>query len=344
MFVDHARIYVKGGNGGAGCVSFRREKFVPRGGPDGGDGGRGASVILRADPNLQTLLDLVSRRHFRAPDGRPGEGGNRHGADGDDLVVRVPPGTVVRDAERGHVLRDLTEPGQELVVAAGGRGGYGNKHFAGPTNRTPLAAGESRPGEERWLDLELKLIADVGVIGLPNAGKSTLLARISDAHPRIADYPFTTTEPQLGIVDAGEGRRLVVADLPGLIEGAHRGVGLGDEFLRHVERTRVLVHLVEAVRLDNTEPAAAYRTVRGELLQYSPALADRPEIVVASKMDLPGSEAGADALEAALGRSVRRLSAVTGRGLKTLVSEMLRRVEAIRAPADPWAAFGGERR
>jgi len=343
MFVDHARIYVKGGNGGAGCVSFRREKFVPRGGPDGGDGGRGASVILRADPNLQTLLDLVSRRHFRGPEGRPGHGGNRHGADGEDLIVRVPPGTIVRDAERGHVLRDLTEPEQELVVAAGGRGGYGNKHFAGPTNRTPRTAGDGRPGDERWLDLELRLIADVGLVGLPNAGKSTLLARISDAHPRIADYPFTTTEPQLGIVDVGEGRRLVVADLPGLIEGAHRGVGLGDEFLRHVERTRVLVHLVEAVRMDGLEPAAAYRTVRGELLQHSPALADRPEIVVASKMDLPGGETGTDALEAALGRPVRRLSAVTGRGLKTLVSEMLRCVEAVRAPADPWAAFGGKR-
>lgn len=335
MFVDHARIYVKGGDGGSGCVSFRREKHVPRGGPDGGDGGRGGSVILKADANLETLLDFVSRRHFRAGNGRPGEGGNRHGADGADLIVPVPLGTLVYDAQGGHLLRDLTAHGQEVTVAAGGRGGRGNKRFATPTNRAPRIADDGDPGEERILDLELKLIADVGLVGLPNAGKSTLLARISRAHPRIADYPFTTTEPQLGIVEAGETRRIVVADLPGLIEGAHQGVGLGDAFLRHIERTRVLVHLVEALP-PTGDPAGSYRTVRGELLQYSSALGQRPEIVAVSKMDLPGAETAADALEAHLGREVLRISAVTGQGIAPLVSRMLECVREVVAPADPW--------
>jgi len=339
MFVDEARIFVKGGDGGAGCVSFRREKFVPRGGPDGGDGGRGGNVILRADPNLHTLLDLVSRRHFPAGNGRPGEGGNRHGANGADRVVLVPPGTIVRDGDTGRVLRDLTEAGDEVVAAAGGQGGRGNKRFATAVHRAPRIADRGRPGEERWLDLELKLIADVGLIGLPNAGKSTLLSRISDAHPRIADYPFTTTEPQLGIVQAGEMARIVVADLPGLIEGAHDGVGLGDEFLRHIERTRVLVHLVEAVPSDGGDPLAGYETIRGELLQYSTALAERPEIVVASKMDLPGADEGAAALECGTGRDVVRVSAVTGLGLTDLVAAMLKRMAALEAPADPWADF-----
>jgi len=245
VFIDEADITVIGGDGGNGCVSFRREKHVPRGGPDGGDGGDGGSVLVEAREGLNTLAHLSGRHHWRAGRGAHGTGKDRHGRKGEDVIVPVPPGTVIRDADRGTVLKDLTDPGARVCVAAGGRGGRGNTHFASPTHQTPRRAEPGEPGQRRRLSLELKLIADVGLLGRPNAGKSTLLARLSSARPKVAAYPFTTTEPVLGIVELSGERRFVMADIPGLIEGAHRGAGLGDAFLRHVERTRLLVHLVD---------------------------------------------------------------------------------------------------
>jgi GTPase len=285
MFIDSARITVVAGRGGSGCVSFRREKFVPRGGPNGGDGGRGGSVILRADPSYNTLLHVHHRRTVRAGRGAHGEGSNRTGASGHDAVVPVPPGTVVRDAGSGEVLGDLVEPGQTLTVARGGRGGRGNARFATSTNQAPRRADEGQAGDELELELELKLIADVGLVGLPNAGKSTLLSRVSAARPKIAAYPFTTLEPHLGVVDLGgdQQRTLVVADIPGLIGGAHDGAGLGIQFLRHIERCRVLAHLV-----DLTEPeklAASVEAVRGELAAHSRPLDGRPWVLVGTKLD-----------------------------------------------------------
>ena len=286
MFVDRVTLYVRGGDGGNGCVSFRREKYAPRGGPNGGDGGDGGSVILRAVEGLTNLAHLSQQRHWKAERGEHGQGSDCTGRGAADLVIDVPAGTIVRDRDRGHVLRDLKRVGDQVVVARGGRGGHGNTHFKSSTNRAPRQAEKGHPGEERWITLELKVIADVGLVGLPNAGKSTLLSRISRAHPEIADYPFTTKYPNLGTVQAGPDRAFVVADIPGLIEGAHEGHGLGHEFLRHVERTRLLVHLVEAVPGDGSDPVANYRTIRHELELYSPTLAQRPEILVVTKMDL----------------------------------------------------------
>ena len=292
VFIDEAEILVKAGDGGDGCVSFRREKHVPRGGPDGGDGGRGGNISMRADEQITTLLDMTQRARYIAQDGRPGSGKRRHGKSGQDIVILVPAGTIVRDSNRGNVLRDLTRPGEEVCVVRGGRGGRGNKAFAGPTNQTPRHAEEGKPGQERLLHLELKLIADVGLVGLPNAGKSTLLSRLSSAHPKIADYPFTTLQPQLGIVEGPDDVRFVMADIPGLLEGAHRGVGLGDEFLRHIERTRVILHVVDAAPAEGApRPDAAYAVVRRELAAYSAELAARPEMVVANKLDLTDAQA-----------------------------------------------------
>jgi GTPase len=322
MFVDRVEIFVKGGDGGRGCLSFRREKYVPKGGPDGGDGGHGGSVILRAEAGADNLAPLVNRCHWKAESGGRGQPANCTGKDGADLVIPVPPGTIVYDRDRGHVLRDLKEPGDEVVVGKGGRGGRGNKSFASSTNRTPREVQPGVPGEERWLVLELKVIADAGLVGLPNAGKSTLLSRLSQATPEIADYPFTTKHPNLGIVHVGNDRTIVLADLPGLIEGAHSGVGLGHEFLRHVERTRVLVHLVEPLPTDGSDPAANYRTVRHELEMYSRALADKPEIVAVSKSELTESDEVRARLERELGRPVLGISAVTGQGLAQLVSRV----------------------
>src|SRR5262245_43085460 len=250
MFVDRVTVYVKGGDGGRGCCSFRREKYVPRGGPSGGDGGDGGNVIVRAGAGADSLAGMAHRKHWRARRGGAGGGDNCHGRRAHDLVIQVPPGTLVLDQQRGHLLRDLRETGDEVVAARGGRGGRGNRAFATPTNRAPRETEPGTEGEERWLVLELKVIADVGLVGLPNAGKSTLLSRLSQAHPEIADYPFTTKHPNLGIVNVGHDRSFVLADLPGLIEGAHAGIGLGHEFLRHVERTRVIVHLVEPMPAD----------------------------------------------------------------------------------------------
>ena len=326
MFVDRVVLYVKGGDGGRGCLSFRREKYVPRGGPDGGDGGDGGSVIVRAVENADSLAQIANQKHWRADSGRPGGSANCHGASADDLYIDVPPGTLVIDRDRGHILRDLTEAGQQVTVAHGGRGGRGNKFFATAVNRAPRETQPGAPGEERRIVLELKVIADAGLIGLPNAGKSTLLSRLSRAQPEIADYPFTTKHPNLGMVSIGGERAFVLADLPGLIEGAHSGVGLGHEFLRHVERTRVLVHLVEPLPSDGSDPLENYRLVRRELELYSKALAEKPEVLAVSKAELTGSDEVRARLEKELGREVLAVSAVTGQGLARLVgavAEML---------------------
>ncbi len=326
MFVDEADIVVRGGDGGKGCVSFRREKYVPKGGPNGGDGGRGGSVILRACPDANTLVHLAHRREYRAKDGLHGKGGLKNGSDARDLLVDVPVGTMIHDAGTGRLLKDLVEPWMRVIVAQGGRGGRGNTHFRSATNQTPRYAEEGEEGEGRHLHLVLKLIADVGLVGLPNAGKSTLLSRLSAARPKIAPYPFTTKEPQLGIVGGPDYRRLVLADLPGLIEGAHKGVGLGDEFLRHIERTRMIVHMIDIAPLDGAKPADAYRTIRNELRQYSASLAEKPEIVVANKMDLTGARRNLSELRRKIGIEVIPVSAVTGRGLKALLAAMFRKI------------------
>src|SRR5436309_2407023 len=330
-FVDRVTLFVKAGDGGDGCLSFRREKYVPRGGPDGGDGGRGGDVIVRAIAGTDSLADIVNRKHWRAQRGGRGGSANCSGRDAEDLIVRVPPGTIIFDRKRGNVLRDLTRGGDEVVVARGGKGGYGNKHYASSTNRAPRQFQHGESGEERELVLELKVIADVGLIGLPNAGKSTLLSRLSRAQPEIADYPFTTKYPNLGMVTIGGERAFVLADLPGLIEGAHSGVGLGHEFLRHVERTRVLIHLVEPFPADGGDPAGNYRTIRRELELYRPELAAKPEVVALSKSELTGAEPVRARLERELGRPVLALSAVTGQGRSDLVRAVVMQLQELPA-------------
>jgi GTP-binding protein len=334
MLVDYARIQVIGGRGGAGCVSFRREKFVPKGGPDGGNGGPGGSVILQVDSQVRTLLDCREASRFRAEDGRAGSGNNRTGKTGDDLVVHVPPGTVVRDGVTHEVLSDLVEAGAAWNAARGGRGGRGNAEFATPTRQAPRRADPGEPGDERWLELELKLIADVGLVGLPNAGKSTLLSRITRARPRIADYPFTTLEPNLGIVRLDEERQFVVADLPGLIEGAHQGKGLGHTFLRHVERTRVLAFLLDA----SGEPAADLAVLDREIAAYSAALVEKPRLVVLTKADVLPAESHADAAQRAGLEDALLISSHSGEGLRDLLEALWRRVERVLADE---AAHGG---
>ena len=331
MFVDRVELYVKGGDGGRGMVSFRREKYIPRGGPDGGDGGDGGSVRIRAVENADNLAPLTQRKFWRAKSGEPGGTSLCAGKDAHDLIIPVPPGTIVKDRDRGNVLKDLVEVGDEVTVGLGGKGGKGNKHFATSTNRTPREYGPGVEGEERYVALELKIIADVGLIGLPNAGKSTLLSRLSRATPEIADYPFTTKHPNLGMVDRGDGAALVVADLPGLIEGASRGVGLGHEFLRHVERTRVLVHLVEPLPTDGADPVASYQAIREELRLYSPALAEKPEIVCVSKAELTGAGELRTRLETELCREVYLMSSVTGEGLAAVVGRAAQLVAELRA-------------
>jgi len=328
MFVDRVEIHVKGGDGGNGCVSFRKEKYVPRGGPNGGNGGDGGSICVVATEGLTNLAHLSFQRHWKAERGEHGQGSNCTGKTAHDMVITVPVGTIVRDRERGYVLRDLRAPGDSVVVAQGGKGGYGNTHFKSSTNRTPRTAEKGTAGEERSISLELKVIADVGLIGLPNAGKSTLLSRISRAHPEIADYPFTTKYPNLGTVALDADRSFVVADIPGLIEGAHLGHGLGHEFLRHVERTRLLVHLVDPLPPDGADPLQNYRIIRAELSRYSETLATRPEILVVSKMDLPGADEVRDRLSQELGRDVMAISAVTGRGIPALLQVMSDRLMA----------------
>src|SRR5262252_8730272 len=331
MFVDEIDVFVKGGDGGAGCVSFRREKFVPRGGPDGGDGGDGGSVLLEADPAITTLLDFHYQRHYIAERGQHGKGANKHGRGGSDTVLRVPLGTVVSERATGDLLGDLTSPRQRLLVAAGARGGRGNARFTSSTNRAPRRADLGRAGEERWIRLELKLLADVGVIGVPNVGKSTLVSRVSAAKPKIADYPFTTLTPTLGIVRVDEHRSFVIADVPGLIAGAAEGKGLGHRFLRHVERTRILIHLIDLDPDNARDPVEDYRTIHDELLAYSPELAARQEIVAANKVDLPGTEERRRALEefcASRGLPFHAISAVTGVGITALIQDVGARLAA----------------
>jgi GTP-binding protein len=333
MFVDRVTLFVKGGDGGSGCCSFRREKYVPKGGPDGGDGGHGGSVIVRALAGADSLAPLVHRKHWRADRGGSGGSANCHGSNSDDLVIDVPPGTVILDRDRGHLLRDLTEPGQQVTVAKGGRGGRGNKAFATSTNQAPRHFEPGTDGEERWVVLELKVIADVGLVGLPNAGKSTLLSRLSRATPEIADYPFTTKYPNLGRVTVDGEHAFILADLPGLIEGAHSGVGLGHEFLRHVERTRVLVHLVEPFPSNGADPLDNYRAIHRELELYSAALAVKPEIVVVSKAELTASAEVREHLERELCKPVLAISAVTGQGLAQLIGAIVELLRAVPAEA-----------
>ena len=331
-FVDEVRIRVKAGDGGDGAVAWRREKFIPRGGPAGGDGGNGGDVVLQVDPQLATLLDYRYVREHRARNGEKGGGSDMNGKDGGDRVLRVPPGTVVKDAATGEVLVDLAGSEDRFVVAKGGRGGLGNMNFATSVNQAPRYAQDGTPGEEKELVLELKLLADVGIIGYPNAGKSTLISRISRARPKIADYPFTTLIPNLGVVSWRGERSFVVADIPGLIEGAHEGAGLGHQFLRHVERCRVLVHLVEGASPEpGREPRADMEAIDRELALYSPELARKPQIVAVTKVDVPEARAGGKKLEKLMARrkkpvKVHLISAVTGEGIDALVDAMGRAV------------------
>jgi len=344
MFIDERELIVRSGKGGDGIVAWRREKRVPRGGPAGGDGGHGGSVVLQADEQLTTFGDMEEVRVARADDGRPGGPSRRTGASAPDRAMRVPPGTTVYDADDGRLLADLDRPGARWVAARGGRGGRGNAAFASPTNQRPTEAEPGQPGEERRLRLELRVLADVGLVGLPNAGKSTLLSRLSSATPRIADYPFTTLAPHLGMVELPGGRRFVLADLPGLIEGAHAGQGLGDRFLRHLERTRVLVHLVEVAPADGGDPLDAYRTVRGELAAYGRGLASRPEILALTKVDtLPeeGVKAALSRLAGAVDRGVHPISAVTGAGLGALLGAVVAALDAA-PPAPPVPVATGD--
>jgi GTP-binding protein len=355
MFVDEVDIHVTAGDGGRGCLSFRREKFVPRGGPNGGDGGHGGSVFIVASPHLNTLVNYRFHPEFQAERGRHGEGSNRTGRQGEDLELEVPPGTLVYektpDGER-VLLADLTEVGQRVLVAKGGKGGWGNARFATSTNRAPRRVSPGEPGEDKILQLQLKLLADVGLVGFPNAGKSTLIARISSARPKIADYPFTTLTPNLGVVRLDHERSFVVADVPGLIEGAHRGHGLGHQFLRHVERTKVLVHVVDVSSLSDRDPVEDFETVRRELELFQPALAARPQIVAANKIDALDDEARVDRLRAraeALALPFLAISAATGAGIQALLEAMWHEVarpkpvHAIANGADGAPANGTER-
>jgi len=339
MFVDEARIYVKAGDGGNGCVAFRREKFVPRGGPSGGDGGNGGSVYLEANPHDNTLLRYRFNREFRAERGRHGEGSNCSGASGDDLVLQVPVGTVVFDEGTGEQLADLAVAGQRFLLARGGRGGRGNAHFAKPWHQAPREFEEGEKGEERRLRLELKLLADVGLVGFPNVGKSTLISRISAARPKIADYPFTTLEPHLGVVSAdgepGFGRTFVVADLPGLIEGAHQGAGLGTRFLRHIERTRLLAHLVDTSAASDRDPVRDFEIICGELTNFSAELAAKPMLVVATKLDATTDRTRFEKLRehcAACGLDFYAISSATGEGIPELVRAMADALDRLPRP------------
>lgn len=319
MFVDRVEIHVQAGNGGNGCVSFRREKFVPRGGPDGGDGGDGGSIIMVAQEGVDSLFPLTHRKHWRAEAGKPGTGANCHGASAEDLTLLVPPGTIVRDARGGHLLKDLAADGDRVVVARGGKGGRGNTHFKSSINRAPRQSTPGGEGEMRILQLELKVIADVGLVGKPNAGKSTLLSRLSRARPEIAAYPFTTKHPHLGRVQINADRTFTMADIPGLIEGAHAGHGLGHEFLRHVQRAGILVHLVEPMPADASDPIHNYHAIRQELELFDPDLVRRPEIIAVTKSDLPEAEEIRAKLSKDLGRDALLISAVTGQGLNQLL-------------------------
>ncbi len=332
MFIDEANITVKAGGGGHGCIAFRREKFVPKGGPSGGDGGHGGSIYLVADTHENTLLKFRFNHTFRAERGRHGEGSNRHGRSGEDLEIRVPVGTVIYDVETGEILHDFTQANESLLIAKGGRGGHGNAHFASSINRVPYKAQDGAPGEEKTLRLELKLLADVGLVGYPNVGKSTLISRISAARPKIAEYPFTTMEPHLGVVSLDTDRSFVVADIPGLIEGAHLGAGLGVQFLKHIERTRLLLHLIDMSEMSDRDPIDEFHTINSELAEHNADLPRKPKIIVAAKMD------------AAIATRVQKLSrwcaknnlefvkisSITGEGLEDLKRAVFSKLSAAK--------------
>lgn len=346
MFIDRARIYVEGGRGGNGAVAFRREKYVPRGGPDGGGGGRGGDVWLVVDPGLNTLLEFRRRQHFKAGRGEHGSGGNKTGRDGEDLVVRVPPGTAVYDDETGELVADLVRPGQRFLAARGGRGGRGNASFASPSHQAPRFAERGEPGEAYWYRLELKLLADVGLVGYPNAGKSTLLSRVTAARPKVAPYPFTTLEPYLGVVNLGEGEGFVLADIPGLIEGAHAGAGLGHEFLRHVERTLLLIHVVDGSGLSGRDPWEDFLHINEELRLFNPELAQKPQVVAINKVDLAEARAQLPALAerlAGAGFPFVPISAATGEGIPQLLQAVRERLQPLRQRlAEELSQRGGE--
>ncbi|MBP3951426.1 GTPase ObgE [Bacillus suaedae] len=329
MFVDKVKVYVKGGDGGNGQVSFRREKYVPDGGPAGGDGGRGSSVVFEVEEGLRTLMDFRYQRHFKAPRGEHGRPKNQHGKNADDMIVKVPPGTTVIDDETGQVIADLTKHGQKAVIAKGGRGGRGNTRFATPVNPAPEIAENGEPGQERDIILELKVLADVGLVGFPSVGKSTLLSVVSAAKPKIADYHFTTIVPNLGVVETEDSRSFVMADLPGLIEGAHEGVGLGHQFLRHIERTRVIVHVIDMSALEGRDPYEDYLLINDELKQYNMRLLERPQIIVANKMDMPGSEENLEEFKGKLtdDHPVFPISAITRQGVRDLLLTVADKIE-----------------
>ncbi|WP_315861436.1 GTPase ObgE [Stieleria tagensis] len=331
MFVDRVQIELHAGKGGDGCYSMRREKYIPRGGPDGGNGGHGGSLILEARLGVNSLAAFGTQRFFYAPKGQPGQGSMRHGRKGNDRVLYVPPGTTVIDAEQGFVIKDMKHHGDSFVIAKGGNGGRGNTHFKSSTNQTPTQFTRGEEGESRRVILELKSIADVGLVGKPNAGKSTLLSRITSARPEIADYPFTTKHPNLGIVELSGERSFLLADIPGLIEGASDGIGLGHEFLRHVERAGLLVHLVEPQAADGSDPIENYRAIRNELAQYDDDLAARDEILAVTKSETPGADEVAQLLREETGKPVFMISAMTGDGLPELTEEIMVRVDRRRA-------------
>jgi len=324
-FIDKAKIYVKAGDGGNGCVAWRREKFVPMGGPAGGNGGKGGDVILEADSRLQTLMDFKYKKHYKAERGQHGSGSNKHGKNAPDLILKVPVGTVIKDAETGELIADLTKEGQKVVVAKGGKGGKGNAMFKSSTNQAPDYAEEGEKGEEKWIELELKLIADVGIIGFPNAGKSTLISVLSHARPKIADYPFTTLSPVLGVLQLDIGKSLVLADIPGLIEGASRGAGLGHEFLRHIERTKFLLHVIDVSDFRERQPIEAFEAINKELSSYSKTLLEKPQIVVGNKIDILSYRSYLDTLKEEFnkrGYEFIAVSAATKENIDKLVEKL----------------------
>ncbi len=335
VFVDKAKINIKAGNGGNGCVSFRREKYVPAGGPDGGDGGRGGNIIFVVDSGMSTLMDFRYKKKYKAQNGEDGRSTKSSGRDAEDTIIKVPPGTIVKDIETDLIIADMVETDQTFIVAKGGKGGWGNQHFATPTRQAPKFAKSGEPGEEKEIILELKLLADVGLIGFPNVGKSTLLSVVSEARPKIANYHFTTLEPNLGVVNLGQGNSFVLADIPGLIEGAHSGVGLGHQFLRHVERTRLFIHVVDVSGIEGRDPIVDFDAVNKELKEYNASLLERPQIVAANKMDLPGAEEQYEIFKNTIeerGYKVFGISAATNKGVKELMHYTSSQVKALPLP------------